>query len=105
MWNLLFYLFCIVLLESIAWYYLKKYTVSNEVSDLLLGTVSYSLIAFLIAKILYLGSVNLGVANAYWNVLSTICIALIGVFFYNETYSLSACMGMVLALGGIYLLS
>jgi multidrug transporter EmrE-like cation transporter len=94
----------IVVIECFAWYFLKQYTLNSKLIFLWCGICCYAFIAYLIARILFY-KVDLGIANAYWNVFSTMSIALVGVLLFSDKYSTTACVGMLLGVSSIYLLT
>jgi len=47
---------------------------------------------------------GMGVLNVLWNTLSTVLVALLGIYMFNETLSTTNAVGMVLSILGIILI-
>lgn len=61
--------------------------------------LAYFLMAFAIIKI------PVGTAYAVWELIGTICIALISVFYFGESLSFTQTLGIILAVLGIVLIN
>ena len=48
---------------------------------------------------------NLTLANNIWNLGTALTVTLVGIFMFGETMTATNWLGLVLALGGVYLLS
>ena len=83
----LFLLFSgIVVLEFIALYSIKYYSLHKNLPSLLLSCLCYALIPIILYFLLVRGS-NIATVNITWNILSTIYGLFIGVMLFQEKIS------------------
>jgi multidrug transporter EmrE-like cation transporter len=100
--ELIFLLFLIAFIESIAWFFLKKHYLTKRVDYLSLYIALYiSIPYFLIKTLKYEG---IGIVNLLWNILSTIAVLLIGYFIFNEKINNYQTIGVGLGLISVILL-
>jgi multidrug transporter EmrE-like cation transporter len=97
--------FVIVALEALAWYLIKQSVITNENVYLLLAMICYSLVAITISYILSTSGEGIGITNAFFNVLSSVVIVLVGMALFAETYSLAMTVGIGLGMFSILLLA
>ena len=100
--SLMMLLICI---ETLAQYYLKKQVnIADSYIGLIIGCLGY--VGVGIVYYLFLTSkMNLTLANNIWNLGTALTVTLVGIFMFGETMTVINWLGLVLALGGVYLLS
>jgi len=90
------------IIESIAMFFIKSYTIDNNTFFILIGGALYFLIAIIFSFILkqtYI--VN---ANIYWNILSTVFSLFVG-FLFGEYLSINNVVGILFCFAGIYIIN
>lgn len=92
----------IVIFESIAQYHISESKRHNSVIFFLLAIASYSIVCILSHKCYDFG--ELAIANFAWYSLSIISIVLIGFLGYNESITRYDIAGLIMAIGGLYLI-
>ena len=99
-------LLLIILSEVSAQYFLQKHATSPTQShNLVLGITLYALIGFLYFKLLRTGNQSLTLTNTLWNLGSTILLAFVGYFFFQQFLNKTQLVGIILVLIGTFLLS
>ena len=90
------------LIESISDIILKEYVTNKKTLYLLIGLIGYILIGFTFMQLLKFN--NLGTANIVWHVMHFMILCVVGIFYYNEKYTLKEIIGIILGLMSFYLL-
>ena len=104
--SVIFLLLLIILSEASAQYFLQKHATSpTQTQNLALGMTLYARIGYLYFKLLRSGKQSLTLANTLWNIGSTILIALVGYFFFQQILNKTQLLGIILVLVGTILLS
>lgn len=93
----------IITIETIAQLLLDKATYSKNYLYLIVGIICYNVMAYLYYLLLFKG--NLGIANAVWNAISTLVVALLGFILFSEKMSKKAIFGMMLTVIGVGFMS
>ena len=100
--NVLGLISVIVLLDIIAWWFLKKYHLTKRSFFLYIAIIIYALLPLMIIKILkYEG---IGTTNMIWNIFSTTIVLLMGYFLFNETLTHYQFLGVMFGILAIVLL-
>ncbi len=96
------FLTIVILLEWLAQYFISKSITNSKISLVIISIILYGLIALFYTLSLKFYN-NVGIANAIWNLMSTLGISLIvGYFFLNEKFTILQIIGfIVMAIGGI----
>ena len=92
----------IVIFESIAQYHISESKRRNSVIFFLLAIASYSVVCLLLHKCYDFG--GMAMTNFAWYSLSILSIVLIGFLGFNENITRYDLIGLVLAIGGLYLI-
>lgn len=92
----------LTIVETFGLYCVKKYTMENRISYILLGIFCYSLMAILLVYALR-GEKMVDI-NVYWNWLSTISALIIGYFLFGEKSSGINIIGVIVVVIGLYLI-
>ena len=93
----------IITIETAAQLLLDKATYTKNHFYLFAGIICYNVMAYLYYLLLFKG--NLGIANAVWNAVSTIVVALLGFLLFSEKMSKTAIFGMILTIIGVGFMS
>ena len=93
----------IITVETAAQLLLDKATYTKNHIYLFVGIICYNVMAYLYYLLLFKG--NLGIANAVWNAVSTIVVALLGYLLFSEKMSKAAIFGMILTIIGVGFMS
>ena len=93
----------IITIETTAQLLLDKATYSKNYLYLIAGIICYNVMAYLYYLLLFKG--NLGIANAVWNAISTLVVALLGFILFSEKMSKKAIFGMILTVIGVGFMS
>lgn len=93
----------IITIETAAQLLLDKATYTKNHLYLFGGIICYNVMAYLYYLLLFKG--NLGIANAVWNAVSTIVVALLGYLLFSEKMSKTAIFGMILTIIGVGFMS
>tara|TARA_B100000925_G_scaffold190849_1_gene144364 strand:+ start:254 stop:589 length:336 start_codon:yes stop_codon:yes gene_type:complete len=93
----------IITIETTAQLLLDKATYSKNYLYLIGGIICYNVMAYLYYLLLFKG--NLGIANAVWNAISTMVVALLGFVLFSEKMSKMAIFGMILTVIGVGFMS
>jgi multidrug transporter EmrE-like cation transporter len=99
---LYFYVLCILLSETTALSFLKKFAQSSQYQYLALGLLFYVLVSlFLVKSFQY---ENMGIVNVLWSAFSVILVLSVGVLYFKEAISYAEIGAMVLILSGVVIL-
>ena len=100
--EVIIFIIILVLLECFAQYCLQKNVEykTDFTIFLVLGIISYSVIAYIYYKILSSGE-KLANANIYWNVSSIAIITLMGVFLFRQKITVKEIIGILVAIIGV----
>jgi len=102
-YDLVYLLLIISIIECSAWFFLKKNYLTNNKTYLLLYLMLYMIIPFFLIKTLkYEG---IGITNMLWNIASTTLVLLIGYFIFKEHINHYQYIGIGLGILAIVLLS
>tara|TARA_A100001011_G_C13591478_1_gene548418 strand:- start:162 stop:485 length:324 start_codon:yes stop_codon:yes gene_type:complete len=96
-YQLLLPLIGLIICETFSQFSLEKMIKTNNYIWLGLGAFGYMLVSFLYYLFLKSGQ-KIAVANVIWNIGTTICVFLIGTFYFKETLSHRQLFGIVLAI-------
>ena len=101
------YKFIIILLgciiaESTAQYFTQKTIVSSDMKYLFIGMLIYSFVAVLYYLLLKEGT-KLALANTFWNVGTTISVALVGYLIFNQSLNYKQIFGIFITILGVSL--
>lgn len=92
----------IVIFESIAQYHISESKRRNSIIFFLLAIASYSVVCLLLHKCYDFGGMAL--TNFTWYTFSILSIIFIGYFGFNERITRDDISGLILAIGGLYLI-
>jgi drug/metabolite transporter (DMT)-like permease len=95
----LLWLFLLIIIEAPAIYYIKKYSITNEPIYIIISTIAYATIPFILYKILELGE-GIAITNILWNISSILYGLFIGAILFSEHISLQQKIGSILGLVG-----
>ena len=93
----------IIAVEAIAQLLLDKATYTKNHLYLIAGIIGYNVVAYIYYLLLLKG--NLGIANAVWNAVSTLVVALLGFLLFTEKMSKMAIFGMIITIIGVGFMS
>ena len=93
----------IIIIETSAQLLLDHATYTKNKYYLIAGIICYNVMAYLYYLLLFKG--NLGIANAVWNAISTLVVALLGYVLFTEKMSKKAIFGMILTVIGVGFMS
>jgi multidrug transporter EmrE-like cation transporter len=93
----------IVLLEVVALYSIKEYSVSQRKFLIPIFIGCYAVIPIFLALILR-EKQNISTVNIIWNIITTICGLAIGIFVYSEKITLVQFYGICLGTFGLILM-
>lgn len=96
------YVLFILISETAAISFLKKYALSSHWSYFLLGLVFYSLVAFLLVKTFKYE--DMGIVNVLWSAFSVILVVATGVILFKEHVNLVEIGAMGLIVIGVMVL-
>lgn len=101
----IFFLTIVILLESLAQYFISKSISNYNISFIIISIFLYGLIALFYTLSLKNYN-NIGIANGIWNITSTLVISLVvGYFFLNEKFTILQIIGfIVITIGGILII-
>jgi len=100
----LYFVLALLLCDIISSSNLKSYHLSGYTNT---WNIVFALAAYIAVPFLLLFSLKyegIGNMNLYWNVISTICVYLIAVYFFGESVTHTQFVGILLALLGIFLI-
>jgi len=92
----------IVIFESIAQYHISESKRRNSILFFLLAIASYSVVCLLLHKCYDFG--GMAMTNFTWYTLSIVSIVLIGFLGFDESITRYDLIGLVMAIGGLYLI-
>jgi len=92
----------IVIFESIAQYHISESKRRNSIIFFLLAIASYSVVCLLLHKCYDFG--GMAMTNFTWYTISILSIVIIGFLGYNENITRDDIAGLILAIGGLYLI-
>ena len=92
----------IVIFESIAQYHISESKRRNSIIFFLLAIASYSVVCLLLHKCYDFG--GMAMTNFTWYTLSIVSIVLIGFLGFDESITRYDLIGLVMAIGGLYLI-
>lgn len=95
-------IFSIVFFESLAQYHIKKSKLKNNYLYLLVAIFSYSIVCLLLNRCYDFNGV--GITNFVWSVLSIVTMLIIGVVVFNENITKYDILGIIMSIGGLYLI-
>lgn len=96
------YLFGLVALETLAQYSARKYHDVRESWLFGLAVICYILIVMTLINTY--DEENIGMVNALWSATALITVAMVGYFFFEETFTTGEYVGLGLILAGAVLL-
>jgi multidrug transporter EmrE-like cation transporter len=96
------YVAIILLCETTAIGFLKKYSQVHHLSYLLLGLLCYGAVSLTLVQ--SFGLEGMGMVNVLWSALSVIFVESVGVFEFHERVTHRQMVGMVFAIAGIAIL-
>lgn len=104
--EVIIFIIVLVLLECFAQYCLQKNVEykTDFTIFLVLGIISYSIIAYIYYKILSSGE-KLANANIYWNVSTIAIVTLMGVFLFKQKITVKEIIGILIAITGVVIVS
>jgi multidrug transporter EmrE-like cation transporter len=74
----------LIILETIAMYYIKMYSVNeSNIHYLIMGMVFYAMIAYVFYRTIKANN-GIAITNTIWNILSTTSGIIIGMIFFDE---------------------
>uniref|UniRef100_A0A6C0HGF8 EamA domain-containing protein n=1 Tax=viral metagenome TaxID=1070528 RepID=A0A6C0HGF8_9ZZZZ len=92
----------IVIFESIAQYHISESKRRNSILFFLLAIASYSVVCLLLHKCYDFG--GMAMTNFTWYTLSIVSIVLIGFLGFDESITRYDLIGLVMTIGGLYLI-
>jgi len=84
---------------------LKIYSLTNKNIFIILGSIIYTLQPILFANILKNSSYGIVEINIFWNVISLVCVTLIGIYYFKEHIKNIQMLGIIFAVSGIILIN
>ncbi len=97
------YLVLLIVVEILAWYFLKKQHVENNETYTFLFFFTFALIPWILLKLVKLEGI--AVTNMYWNIATTILVLFLGYFIFKEKLNNLQYIGIGLGFLSILLLS
>lgn len=95
-------LFGLVTLETLAQYLARKYYDVKEIWMFALAVICYLLIVLTLVHTY--GEENIGMVNALWSATALVTVAMVGYFFFDETFTKAEYVGLSLVISGAILL-
>ncbi len=96
------YVMLILVSETTALSFLKKFSVSSNYAYFALGVLFYILVSlFLVKSFKYEG---MGIVNVLWSAFSVIFVVSVGVLFFKESITYVEMGAMLMILGGVVVL-
>jgi spermidine export protein MdtJ len=88
------FILVIAVLETIAMGIIED-SANKHNKYFLIGILMYTLIAYILYEILKSG--NVAITNALWNATTVILVSLMGIFYFNEKFSIYQYIGLAFA--------
>ena len=88
------FILVIAVLETIAMGIIEE-SANKRNKYFLIGILMYTLIAYILYEILKVG--NVAITNALWNATTVILVSLMGIFYFNEKFSIYQYIGLAFA--------
>ena len=92
-------IFGIVIMESIAQYFIKKYNELPYPLYYILGVIFYAFVAYLLNASYNYSS--MGMSQMLWSGMSVVSILLVGSLFFGESIELNEWVGMLFIMTGL----
>jgi multidrug transporter EmrE-like cation transporter len=92
-------LLLLIVVEIIAWYFLKKYSVDKTNIYLTLYLLFFLTIPFILLKIV--NTEGIAVTNSLWNVATTTLVLFLGMFIFDENINKRQLFGVTLGVVSI----
>jgi len=96
------YVLLILISETTAFSFLKKFSVDSNWAYLALGLFFYALVAMFLVRSFRYG--DMGIVNVLWSAFSVLAVAGVGVLYYREHLSAGEMGGMFLIMVGVAVL-
>ena len=76
------YILLLIIVEILAWYFLKKQHIEENDTYIFLFFLLFSLIPWILIELVRLEGI--AITNVYWNIASTMLVILLGYFVFKE---------------------
>ena len=97
------YILFLIIVEILAWYFLKKQHVEQNDTYMFLFFFFFALIPWILIQLVKLEGI--AITNVYWNIASTMLVILLGYFVFKEKINSVQYIGVGLGLLSIALLT
>ena len=96
------YVALVLLAETLAISFLKKYRISSQGAYFALGYVCYIGVCLLLIQTFHYAGI--GIVNVLWSAFSVLFVVLVGHFYFKEPVTRNEILGMCLVIAGVALL-
>lgn len=96
------YIVCILIAETTAITFLKKFSDSKHLLYFVLGIAFYTVVSFFLVKSFKYE--EMGIVNVLWSAFSVLFVVGAGMFFFGEKVSLIEVVAMALIMVGVVIL-
>ena len=93
--NIWFFILVIAVLETIAMGVIED-SANKRNKYFLIGILIYTLVAYILYEILKTG--NVAITNALWNATTVILVSLMGIFYFEEKFTIYQYIGLAFAI-------
>jgi multidrug transporter EmrE-like cation transporter len=97
------YILLLIIVEILAWYFLKKQHIEENDTYIFLFFLLFSLIPWILIQLVRLEGI--AITNVYWNIASTMLVILLGYFVFKEKINSVQYIGVGLGILSITLLT
>ena len=97
------YLFLLIIVEILAWYFLKKQHIEQNENYTLLFFFTFALIPWILIRLVKLEGI--AITNTYWNIASTLLVLFLGYFIFKEELNNAQYIGIALGIVSIALIT
>lgn len=99
---LYFYVLLILIAETTAFSFLKKFSIDSNWLYFALGVFFYALVAVLLVKSFKYG--DMGIVNVLWSAFSVLAVVSVGVLYYKEHVTSIEMGGIFMIMAGVVVL-
>jgi multidrug transporter EmrE-like cation transporter len=96
-------LLLLIVVEIIAWYFLKRYYIDKTNIYLILYLLFFLIIPFILLKIVE--KEGIAITNSLWNVATTTLVLFLGIFIFNENINKKQLFGISLGILSIFFIT
>ncbi|QKF94355.1 hypothetical protein QKU48_gp0897 [Fadolivirus algeromassiliense] len=100
--RVLLLLILLAIIEIVALYCLKKYSLEKNLNYFVVGLGGYMMIAFLLSILFTYEKV--GIANHGWNILTSLAGFLVGYLCFKEEINFMEFLGIIISIIGVFIM-